>query len=123
MWDQEAVGPGSITHFASQVIEPFFSPKNLKLINSTALAVCVIIIIMSEVSRFCGKCGRPQFTGDLLWGQEQRHLEQPHETQLLALSFLVTASMKLKSFKGEPVPGSSCPVLNPEKANLQLSTV
>lgn len=75
---------------------------------------------MNEVSSFCGRCGRSRFTGASLWGEEQRHLAQPHETQLLALSCLVTASLKLKSFKGEPTSGSRCLILNPKKAKWQV---
>lgn len=59
-----------------------FPPKDdlkafFKLINYPVLAVWAIVVVINEVSSFGGRCGRPQFTGIFLWGEEFQCLAQP----------------------------------------------
>lgn len=68
-------GPSFVT--TSQATHAFLSPKDLKLINYPLLTVWVIVVVRNEVSSFCGRCGRPQFTGISLWGKEFQRLAQP----------------------------------------------
>lgn len=68
-------GPSTVT--SSQVTHAFLSPKEFKLINYPILTVWVIVVVINELSSFCGRCGRPRFTGILLWGEEFQCLAQP----------------------------------------------
>lgn len=69
-------GSGPSIVITSQVSHAFLPPEDLKLINYPVLTVWVIVVI-NEVSSFCGRCGRPQFTGISLWGEEFQRLAQP----------------------------------------------